>query len=67
MGPQIEHYRKSKQMSRKQLADAVGVTRNAVWRWENEDTQPTSDKVPVVAEALGVEPGKLFEPVPGST
>jgi transcriptional regulator with XRE-family HTH domain len=41
------------------LAKLVGVTANAVLRWEKAEVTPTRDKMIELAEAFGVEPGWL--------
>ena len=41
------------------LAKMVGVTANAVLRWEKAEVTPTRDKMIELAEAFEVEPGWL--------
>lgn len=41
------------------LAKLVGVTANAVLRWEKAEVTPTRDKMIELAETFGVEPGWL--------
>ena len=41
------------------LAKLVGVTANAVLRWEKAEATPTRDKMIELAEAFGVEAGWL--------
>jgi len=41
-------------MGQEQLAEAAGVSKQAVYDWEKKDGQPSSDKVPAVRKALRV-------------
>ncbi|MBO4494340.1 MAG: helix-turn-helix transcriptional regulator [Clostridiales bacterium] len=46
--------RKAKGMSQEQLAEAVGVSRQAVSKWESEQAMPDMDKVVLLSEIFGV-------------
>ncbi len=50
----IETARKEMGMSRKQLADAIGVTPSTVFRYEAKNAKPTSDILQKLSKALGV-------------
>jgi len=50
----IQSLRKSKGMSQEELADAVGVSRQAVSKWESEQATPDIDKVLIMSEVFGV-------------
>lgn len=50
----IRDLRKSKGISQEQLADVVGVSRQAVSKWESEQTIPDLDKVVILSEYFGV-------------
>lgn len=63
----IQSLRKSKGMSQEELADAVGVSRQAVSKWESEQATPDLDKVVIMSEVFevttdyllkGIEPAK---------
>ena len=59
--------RKSKGMSQEQLADAIGVSRQAVSKWESEQATPDIDKVVIMSERFGVTTDyilKGIEPIP---
>ena len=46
----IQQLRKAKGVSQEQLADAVGVSRQAVSKWESEQSVPDIDKVLLLSE-----------------
>ena len=50
----IQALRKAKGMSQEQLADAVGVSRQAVSKWESEQASPDLDKVVIMSELFEV-------------
>ena len=50
----IQSLRKSKGMSQEDLADAVGVSRQAVSKWESEQTIPDIDKIVIMSEIFEV-------------
>ena len=50
----IQSLRKSKGMSQEELADAVGVSRQAVSKWESEQATPDLDKVVIMSEIFDV-------------
>lgn len=43
-----------------ELADKLGVSRQAVCKWRTGDTVPTVDKIPALAEFLQCEIADLF-------
>lgn len=64
----IQSLRKSKGMSQEELADAVGVSRQAVSKWESEQATPDLDKVVIMSDIFevttdyllkGIEPVKM--------
>ena len=50
----IQSLRKSKGMSQEELADAAGVSRQAVSKWESEQSTPDIDKVIILSEIFDV-------------
>ena len=44
MADRIQHLRKSKGISQEELADKVGVSRQAVSKWESEQSTPEHRK-----------------------
>lgn len=47
-------------MSRTDLAEAVGVTRQAIQQWEQGNTYPHPTKHLTIASALTIHPANLF-------
>ena len=64
MGKRISDLRKSKGMTQEQLAQQVGVTAQAVSKWENDLSCPDISILPQLAEALGVTTDELLGRTP---
>ncbi len=60
MGKRISDLRKNKGMTQEQLAQQVGVTAQAVSKWENDLSCPDISILPQLAEALGVTTDELL-------
>lgn len=56
----IQNLRKTKGISQEQLADVVGVSRQAVSKWESEQTIPDIEKVVIMSEYFGVTTDYMF-------
>lgn len=52
IGERITELRKKQEMSQGQLADAMGVSRQAVSKWENDQTSPDTIRLIQLAEVL---------------
>ncbi len=57
----IQSLRKSKGMSQEELADAVGVSRQAVSKWESEQTVPDLEKVVIMSDIFEVTTDYLLK------
>ena len=55
IGERISELRKSKNISQGQLADAVGISRQAISKWENDLTSPDTIHLIKLADALDTE------------
>lgn len=54
MADRIQHLRKSKGISQEELADKIGVSRQAVSKWESEQSAPDLEKVIVMSDFFGI-------------
>ena len=57
----IQSLRKSKGMSQEELADAVGVSRQAVSKWESEQATPDLEKVVSMSDIFEVTTDYLLK------
>ncbi|SMQ69381.1 Transcriptional regulator, contains XRE-family HTH domain [Altererythrobacter xiamenensis] len=66
-GQRIEKLRKGRSMTLAQVADQLGVSKPTVWAWEKGKARPVADRIPALAEALGVAEKELssFSEPPG--
>lgn len=55
IGERITQLRKEQKMSQGQLADALGVTRQAVSKWENDQSSPDTLKLIQLSDVLNTE------------
>jgi transcriptional regulator with XRE-family HTH domain len=53
--------RKEKGWTQSELGERCGADKTVVWHWENGDSAPRADVLPLVADALGVTIDDLFE------
>ena len=60
LGKNIRALRKSKNMTQEQLAENIGVSFQAVSRWENSITYPDIEIIPTIARLFGVSTDELF-------
>ena len=70
MADRIQYLRKTKGISQEELADKVGVSRQAVSKWESEQSTPDLEKIIIMSDFFevttdyilkGVEPIKSEE------
>lgn len=54
MADRMQYLRKSKGISQEELADKVGVSRQAVSKWESEQSTPDLEKVIIMSDFFGV-------------
>lgn len=55
IGERIFELRKARSLSQGQLADALGVSRQAVSKWENDQASPDTVKLILLSEILDTE------------
>ncbi len=61
LGYNIRKYRKENGFTQESLAEYLGVSYQAVSRWENGTTYPDMELVPVMARLFGVSSDALFD------
>ena len=54
MADRIQYLRKAKGISQEELADKVGVSRQAVSKWESEQSTPDLEKIIILSDFFGV-------------
>ena len=54
MADKIQYLRKTKGLSQEELADKVGVSRQAVSKWESEQSTPDLEKIIIMSELFEV-------------
>lgn len=54
MADRIQYLRKSKSISQEELADQLGVSRQAVSKWESGQSTPDLEKVVIMSDFFGV-------------
>jgi len=52
----ITQWREGKGLSVEKVADRVGVSRESVWRWENQQHRLNPGKIKALADAIGCNP-----------
>lgn len=61
LNEKILYYRRAAKLSQEELAAMVGVSRQAVSKWELGDTTPEVDKLLALARAFGVTTDELLD------
>lgn len=61
MADRIQHLRKSKGISQEELADKIGVSRQAVSKWESEQSTPDIEKVILLSDYFDVTTDYLLK------
>jgi transcriptional regulator with XRE-family HTH domain len=59
IGHNIKKFRKYKNWTQKQLANECGLSKNAIWNYENKNRIPTIETVNKIADALHVSLNEL--------
>ena len=54
MADRIQYLRKTKGLSQEELADKVGVSRQAVSKWESEQSTPDIAKIIIMSELFEI-------------
>ena len=59
-GKRIQRARKARGLTQEELADRLGITAQAVSKWENGDSYPDIALIPAIASSLGMALNELF-------
>lgn len=62
-GEKLKAARLAAKLSQRQVGYKLDITNSSVLDWERNRSMPTADKLPAIAEILGVEIKDLFEEV----
>ena len=62
LGEKIRACRRKAGLTQEQLAEAVGVSRQAVTKWEQDQSAPGTAHLMALAQALSLPAGELLEP-----
>ena len=54
LNEKIKELRKAKRVSQVEMASALGLTKQCVSNWENDNIQPTIEKLVKIADYFGV-------------
>ena len=60
MGEKILRMRKARNWNQEELAEQIGVTRQAVSRWESDSAKPDADKVIALCDLFGISADYLL-------
>lgn len=61
VGENIAYFRKKLGLTQEMLSERIGITAQAVSKWENGVTNPDISLLPRISEALGIGIGDLFD------
>lgn len=67
LGERIKRWRKARGLTRRQLADLLGVTAAAVHQWEStgpDRTLPLARRLPDIAKVFGLSIGEFYGAIP---
>lgn len=65
IGEKILNMRKARGWSQEELAEHIGVSRQAVSRWESGSAKPDADKIIAICDLFGVSADYLLRDIPG--
>ena len=60
LGKKISSLRRIKKISQERLAEVLDVTRQTVYHWEADTSQPTTDHLKIMADFFGVDVSYFF-------
>lgn len=60
LGAKIQEHRQGKKLTQLQLGQMIGVGQSTIAMYERGEIAPTARRLPLLAQALGVDVGELF-------
>lgn len=60
---QLKYYREKNSFSQTDIAERIGVSQQAVAKWEAGESMPRADKLPILAKLLNCTTDELLENV----
>ena len=63
LGEVLKEYRQQSGMTQEYVAEALGVSRQAVSKWETGVAEPSTSNLLALAKLYGVDPGELLRGV----
>ena len=63
IGSRIQEYRKKAELSQEEFADKIGVSRQAVSKWESGASDPSTSNLLALAKLYGVSAEDLLRSV----
>ncbi len=63
LGEVLKEYRQQSGMTQEYVAEALGVSRQAVSKWETGAAEPSTSNLLALAKLYGVDPGELLRGV----
>ena len=60
LGDKIRQYRKKNHLSQEELAEQLGVSRQSISLWENNQTQPTIENIVVLSNLFNISTDELL-------
>lgn len=52
-------YREKRKLSRRAMAEEIGVRPNTIWRWEAGEQRPDREYLPKLSQITGLSPAEI--------
>lgn len=60
---QIKHYRKQARLSQEKMAEKIGVSRQAITKWENGSSDPSTTNLIALANLFDITPEEMLKEI----
>lgn len=64
LGARLAAWREYAGYSQSKLARTIGITRSAVWQWEDGETVPGARNLAAAVDAFGISMERFYGPLP---